>query len=69
MKLPKGLQRYVIKTNWPTVNVRHHEFVASSADKAWQKFVRQRFGALKPDRREWSINVAGSEVNCAPTNA
>jgi hypothetical protein len=50
-----GLKLFEIKTNWPIIDVDGYRYWAKSADSAWTKFVRQRFGALKPDRREWSI--------------
>ncbi len=28
---------------------------ASSKDSAWGKFITQRFGALKPSRKDWKI--------------
>lgn len=56
-RLPFGLRRYVIRTNWPIVGVRLHDVVAKSADQAWAKFSAQLRGE-KADRREWSIELA-----------
>ena len=51
-----SLKLYEIKINWPIGDdIGSYRFSAKDEDQAWAKFCSQRFGALKPDRREWSI--------------
>ncbi len=47
-----GLHRFGIKSKHDDTEV---VITAKTADQAWAKFVAQRFGALKPSRKDWTI--------------
>ena len=49
-----GLHRYGIKSKHDDTEI---VITAKTPDQAWIKFVAQRFGALKPDRKDWTITA------------
>lgn len=56
--LPDGLYRWQISPSPAGVAnglTRSVAVVAGNASSAWAKFVAQRFGVLKPDRKDYVI--------------
>lgn len=45
----------------PTMTAPGYTFHAYTADQAWGKFCEQRFGSLKPNRKEWAVVEIESE--------
>jgi hypothetical protein len=48
-----GLSRYEIKSTYDNCVV---VITAKNPEQAWSKFVTQKFGSLKPHRKEWAIS-------------
>lgn len=53
--LPPGTHRWIIKPIEPREGWSPFVVVASSPSAAWAKFVRQLFGTLKPNRKDYCI--------------
>lgn len=55
---PFAIRRWAITHAAYEPGMQSFVVAASSAASAWAKFVRQRFGALKPSRRDYTISEA-----------
>ena len=53
--LPHGVFRYRISCRSGGSTCCSYTIVASNMAHAWRKFLRQRFGILKPARKEYTI--------------
>ena len=52
------VRRWVVTHSAYEPGMQSFVVAASSAASAWAKFVRQRFGALKPSRSDYTIAEA-----------